>query len=165
MPRYITITLEKRRVTAKALLLDDEAPRTCQAIWDSLPIAGPAFHGKYARNEIYAFVEPLVTEPGPENTTITPFTGDLCYFNFSNTALSNPGYGYEKESALPGTGQVVDLALFYGRNNLLINGDQGWVPGNVYGRIVEGLDDVIAAGTDIWTNGFAGERFSYARVE
>src|SRR5688572_22419095 len=62
--RYITITLDKRRVSCKARLLDDAAPRTCQALWDALPLSAPVFHGKYARNEIYMLV-PAFAEHDP----------------------------------------------------------------------------------------------------
>ena len=59
---------------------------------------------------------------------------------------------------------ATDLALFYGRNNLLINGDVGWVPGNVFGAVVEGFDEMAAACNDLWRHGFAGERLTFARA-
>jgi hypothetical protein len=58
---------------------------------------------------------------------------------------------------------IVDLALFYERNNLLLNPDVGWVPGNVFATIVEGLDEIAAASQDMWLNGVAGERLTFAR--
>ncbi|MDN5890325.1 MAG: DUF3830 family protein, partial [Yaniella sp.] len=59
---------------------------------------------------------------------------------------------------------LIDLAVFYGRNNLLLNGDVGWVPGNVFGTIVEGLDEFAAACQDVWMGGARGETLSYARA-
>ena len=41
--RYFTITLESRGVTCRARLLDDEAPLTCQAVWQALPAGSDAF--------------------------------------------------------------------------------------------------------------------------
>ena len=124
MARYITITLDKRGVSCKARLLDDAAPRTCQALWEALPLSAPAFHGKYARNEIYALL-PAFTEhdPGRENTTVTPIPGDVCWFTFQGDDLANPAYGYEAENEHLAMRSIIDLAIFYGRNNLLINGD------------------------------------------
>ena len=58
---------------------------------------------------------------------------------------------------------IIDLAIFYGRNNLLINGDQGWVPGNVFGEIVEGLPEMAAACQDVWMGGARGETLTFAR--
>ena len=130
MSRLITVSLDKRGVSCVARMLDDEAPRTCAAVWDALPLSAPVFHGKYARNEIYTLLPAFApADPGKENTTITPIPGDLCWFSFDSDDLGNPAYGYENTTGTGTTGAIVDLALFYGRNNLLINGDQGWVPG------------------------------------
>ncbi|MGY3565252.1 DUF3830 family protein [Sinomonas sp. RB5] len=164
MARYITITLERRGVTARARLLDEEAPRTAEAVWQALPLKGDVFHGKFARNEVYTLVAPFsAEEPGPENQTITPIPGDLCYFTFEGV-LNNPAYGYEAESGTNESRLLIDLAYFYGRNNLLLNGDVGWVPGNVYGTIVEGLDELAAASQDIWMGGARGERLVIERA-
>ncbi len=166
MPRYIRVTLESRQVQCIARLLDEEAPRTASAVWDALPLSGQVFHGKYARNEIYNLVPSFAAiEPGKENTTITPIPGDLCYFAFDSDDLGNPAYGYETGAELTQMQQIVDLALFYGRNNLLINGDQGWVPGNVFGTVVSGLEEMAAACQDIWMGGTRGEKLTFARVE
>jgi hypothetical protein len=138
MSRFVTVSLDKRGVSCVARLLDDAAPRTCAAVWDSLPLSAQVFHGKYARNEIY---------------TLLPDSDDL----------GNPAYGYENATGTGTTGAIVDLALFYGRNNLLINGDQGWVPGNVFGTVVDGLDEMAAACQDLWMGGVRGETLSFNR--
>ncbi len=164
MTRRIEIALEKRQVACVAELLDDLAPRTCAAVWDALPLAGDAYHAKYARNEIYTLVPAFAeVEPGLENPTITPIPGDVAYFAFEpwQLAATSHGYGADAEPR-PVT---VDLAVFYGRNNLLLNPDFGWVPATVYATIVEGLDDMAAASNDIWRHGFAGERLSFRRLQ
>ena len=166
MPRYVRITLESRNVSCRAKLLDDEAPRTANAVWDALPLSGQVFHGKYARNEIYNLVPAFAeTEPGKENTTVAPIPGDLCYFAFDANDLATPSHGYESGEGPKDLQKIIDLAIFYGRNNLLLNGDQGWVPGNVYGTIVEGLEEFAAACNDIWMSGARGETLTYARDE
>lgn len=166
MTRFITISLETRGVTARAALLDEAAPRTANAVWDALPLSGQVYHGKYARNEIYALLPTFADrDPGPENTTITPIPGDVCWFTFSGDDLGNPAYGYETEDEHRSMNAIIDLAVFYGRNNLLINGDQGWVPGNVFATIVEGLDELAAACQDIWMGGARGENLAFARAE
>lgn len=166
MTRFITISLDKRGVSCRARLLDEVAPRTCAAVWDALPLSGQVYHGKYARNEIYNLLPAFTaTEPGPENTSITPIAGDLMYFSFSADELGNPGYGYKAGQGAAGHDLVTDLALFYGRNNLLINGDVGWVPGNVFGTIVDGLDEMAAACQDLWMRGAEGETLTFARAD
>lgn len=163
MARHITLTLDKRGVSCTAVLLDEEAPRTAKAVWDHLPLSAPVFHGKYARNEIYALHNQFAdTDPGSENTTITPIPGDVCWFTFTGDVLGNPAYGYEEEQREKGA--IIDLAIFYGRNNLLINGDQGWVPGNVFASIVDGLDEMAAACQDVWMGGARGETLTIARA-
>lgn len=165
MARHIEITLERRGARCRARLLDDQAPRTCAALWDALPQGGDAFHGKYARNEIYTLVEDFAAEPpGPENTTITPIPGDVCGFWFTATELGSASHGYTSDRR-PRAGMIVDLAIFYERNNLLLNPDVGWVPGNVFATIVEGLEDIAAASQDMWMNGVAGERLVLSRSE
>jgi Protein of unknown function (DUF3830) len=163
--RYITITLDKRGVSCKARLLDDAAPRTCQALWDALPLSAPVFHGKYARNEIYTLL-PAFTEldPGKENTTVTPIPGDVCWFTFQGDDLGNPAYGYEAEKEHRAMTSIIDLAIFYGRNNLLLNPASGWVPGNVFATIEEGFAEMAVACQDLFTRGHAGERLRYERV-
>lgn len=166
MAKLISVTLESRGVRCVAELLADRAPRTAKAVWNALPLSGQVYHGKYARNEIYALL-PVFAEadPGAENTTITPIPGDLCWFSFTGDQLGNPSYGYADGEGIAGRDAVVDLALFYGRNNLLINGDQGWVPGNVFATVISGLDDIAEACQSIWMDGARGETLTFAREE
>ena len=160
--RYIEVSLVKRDVTCTARLLDDRAPITCAAVWDSLPLAGDVYHAKYARNEIYtlvpAFADP---EPGRENPTVTPIPGDVVYFSFEQWQLATSSHGYSAAEEAHKQAQIVDLALFYERNNLLLNPDYGFVPGNVFATIVEGLDQMAAASQDMWKRGVEGETLSF----
>ena len=88
MSRFIEVSLDKRDVRWRARLLDEAAPRTCQAIWDALPLTGDLFHAKYARNELYTFVPPFAPyEPGLEHPTTTPMPGASLAF----AASSQPG--------------------------------------------------------------------------
>lgn len=165
MTRQIEISLDKRAVTCVATLHDDLAPRTCEAVWNALPLSGDVYHGKYARNEIYnlvpAFADP---EPGRENPTITPIPGDVCYFSFEQWQLHTPSHGYSGSDQPLHETQIVDLALFYERNNLLLNPDYGWVPANVFATIIDGLDRIAAASRDLWRSGVIGETLTFRRV-
>ena len=163
MPRFIEISLERRGVSCVAELLDKDAPRTCEAVWQALPLGGEAYHAKYARNEVYTMVERFAAEEvGLENPTVTPIPGDVCYFSFSGGMLDRRFKEEKGIDQLPG---VVDLAIFYGRNNLLLNGDVGWVPGNVYASVVDGLGPMAEACNDVWRSGGVGERLVYRRFE
>ena len=166
MARYITISLDKRGVTCRARLLDEEAPRTCEAVWNALPQSGAAYHAKYARNEVYTLVPPFADpQPGRENPTITPIPGTSCLLRRSSRGRSaTPPTATTTAARRTPTQGATDLAIFYGRNNLLINGDVGWVPGNVFATIEEGLADMAAAAQDLWLRGVEGETMSFARA-
>jgi len=160
--RYLTITLTERGVSCRARLLDEEAPRTCAVVWDALPVAGQAYHGKYARNEVYTLLPPMGM-PGRENATVTPIPGDVCFFAFDAGDIGNPAYGYDEDAQANSPVGATDLAIFYGRNNLLLNGDVGWVPGNVFATIEDGLAEMAAACNDLWMAGAVGEQLAFSR--
>lgn len=164
LSKFIRISLAKRAVSCVAELLEKEAPRTAAAVWDAIgdgELGGDAQHAKYARNEVYTMVPRFGAEIGYENTTVTPIPGDVVYFSFSGGMLDQTFKADQNIDHLPG---VIDLAIFYGRNNLLLNGDVGWVPGNVYASIVEGLDVMAEACHDVWRSGSVGERLVYSRL-
>ncbi|MCQ4042402.1 DUF3830 family protein [Streptomyces rubrisoli] len=163
--RFVEVGLAKRAVACRVRLLDDRAPLTCAAVWDALPLAGDVYHAKYARNEIYTLLPAFAGgEPPLENPTITPIPGDLMYFSFSDTQLGTASHGYGSATGHAGLSQVVDLALFYERNNLLLNADTGFVPGTVWGTVVDGLDRMAAAAHDLWRGGALGETLTFRRA-
>jgi hypothetical protein len=161
MARYLEVTLERRGVSCIARLLDEDAPRTCAIVWEALPQGGAVYHAKYARNEIYTIVPPFgPDEPGIENPTVTPIPGDVCYFFFPTGMLDRQ---FKEEKGIQDGPGVVDLALFYGRNNLLLNADVGWVVGNVFATVVRGLAEMATAANDVWRSGAVGERLLFSR--
>ena len=160
MIRYMEIALETRGVTCVARLLEEDAPRTCAAVWDALPLSNRVWHAKYASNEIYCLVPPLGSEPGLENPTLTPIPGDVVYFSFPAGQFLR---SFRVDRGIEDLERVVDLAVFYGRNNLLIDPSSGWVPGNVYASIVDNLDGFARACDDVYRNGSTGEVLTYRR--
>lgn len=162
MARYIEIMLEKRHVQCIARLLDEEAPKTCEAVWRALPQGGHVLHAKYASNEIFTLVPRLSDiEPGHENRTVTPIPGDVMYFYLPPETRLPP-----EALSLRRDGQgVVDLAVFYDRNNLLLSPSEGFTPGNVFGTVVRGLDEIRNAGNSIWREGPMGDRLLFKRLE
>lgn len=168
MAKLLRISLERRGVSCTAELLEKEAPRTCAAIWEALgagPLGGPAQHAKYARNEVYTMVPRSsfrgFASVGRENPTVTPIPGDVCLFDFAGGMLDT---AFKADQGIDADEGAIDLAIFYGRNNLLINGDVGWVPGNVFASITDGLAPMAEACHDVWRSGSAGERLVFSRV-
>ena len=161
MLRYIEITLRRRGVTCVAALLDDQAPRTCRAVWEALPQEGDVYHAKYAGNEFYALIPAFPAEPlGIEHGSIVPARGDVGYL-YLPAGVRLPA---DAQRSLSGQA-VVDLALFYDRNNILLSPSEGFLPCNVFATIVRNLDQVTAAGNDIWRAGAIGERLCFRRLE
>ncbi|WP_321166209.1 DUF3830 family protein [Serinicoccus sp. CNJ-927] len=76
------------------------------------------------------------------------------------TLLPHPGWqhepGRENTTITPIPG---DLCWF------TFDGDPGWVPGNVFGEVVEGLAEMAAACQDLWMGGVRGERLTLRREE
>jgi hypothetical protein len=161
MTRRMEIWFRKRNVRAIGTLIQDLAPRTCEAVWRSLPQEGDVYHAKYASNEVYTLVPPLVEHPGPENTTICPIPGDICYFRFP-LGYAVPKDAWEMQQK---HGAIVDLAIFYGRNNLLLSPSTGFVPANVFATVTEGLPELAAACESVWREGSVGERLVLRRLE
>jgi hypothetical protein len=163
MSKFLRISLARRGVSCVAELLEKEAPRTTAAVWRALEagaLEGDAQHAKYARNEVYTIV-PRFAEIGRENPTVTPIPGDVVLFDFAGGMLDT---AFKADQGIDSDAGGIDLAIFYGRNNLLINGDVGWVPGNVFATITEGLDGMAEACHDVWRSGSVGERLVYERL-
>ena len=59
-------------------------------------------------------------------------------------------------AGIEGLDAVIDLAVFYGRNNYLWDPSVGPVPGNVYATIVEGYEAFAAACHDVYRRGAKG---------
>ncbi len=161
MGRKIELVLEKRGVRCVAEMLEGQAPKTCEAVWRALPQGGQAYHAKFAGNEVYtlvpAFADP---EPGLENPTIMPIPGDLMYFYFPPGEVK-----FADVDDFADKVGVIDLAVFYGRNNFLFSPATGAMPGNVFATVIENFDALAAAGESIWREGFVGERLVYSRLE
>lgn len=171
--RFIVISLRKHgfgRVSYIAQLCDEAAPTVCQRVWEALATpqgegeAAEAFHAKYARNEVYTMV-PRFSEGLPlENQSIAPAMGDVMLFDFTPEEMGNPAYTYADDSVQMGGGGATDLAIFYGPNNLLLNGDVGWVRGSVFAKVVLGMEEMATACQKVWRNS-VGCQLVFSRYE
>jgi hypothetical protein len=158
MARRIELALKQKGVRAVATFLEDEAPRTCNAVWDALPIEGETYHAKWAGRELYTLVPPFPKGPRAENATIMPIPGDVVYFDVSPDTIDLP-VAMRKQHP----NGLVDLAVFYGRNNLLL-GPAGFMPGNLFATITEGLTEYAQACNELFREGMVNERFIIRRL-
>lgn len=75
----IVMTFPDEDVLVEAVLFEDQAPRTCAAVWTHLPLSGFARHGIYSGSEVYALWErSFVVDP--ENQTSHVLPGDVAYY-------------------------------------------------------------------------------------
>jgi hypothetical protein len=65
--------------TAVADMLDSEAPRVCEYIWNLLPLEGRAIHGMYSGAEVFLLID-NAQAAARENLVHIPLPGELLYF-------------------------------------------------------------------------------------
>jgi hypothetical protein len=78
VPRELVIAFPGEGVHARASLLADLAPGTCDAVWDALPVRGQARHGIHSGSEVYLILPELMRLP-PENATTRVIPGDVAF--------------------------------------------------------------------------------------
>ena len=134
--RRIAITFEESGVGASAVLLEDQAPKTCDAMWEILaePLVQQGIHAGWAGREVSIEVPSAnrVVDPmqiPKENLTLYPIPGDICFGYFP------PGYGVGI------TEEYWDLALIYGRETRF-EFSFGPVPMTLWATIDKGLESV-----------------------
>lgn len=77
--RQVRLTFPKTGESVVAELLDDEAPKVAQLVWDMLPVEAKAMHGMYSGAEVFVMVDQ--PQPAPaENLVQLPLPGELLYF-------------------------------------------------------------------------------------
>lgn len=94
--RYLDLEIEG--VTAKARLLEDEAPKTCQSLWDVLPFESLATHSRWSGSRLHTKNHPKlklgkVNYPFIENPSAYQSPGDVCIWPLNNEITVNYGPG------------------------------------------------------------------------
>jgi hypothetical protein len=133
MSRRITVEFE-RGGSFVARLLDEEAPTTCAAVWDALPIQGEVKRSAFSGLVMFVSTDVSVTEP--ENAKVYGLCpGDMSFFiNVHRLALDH------QINWVFGPAAMRDV----GGDTLM----------NHFARIVEGdLDELAQIGDRVWTQG------------
>ncbi len=152
--RKIQITFERTGELATAVLEEENAPRTCDAMWQALeqPIVTKGIHAGWAGRMVSVEVPQSnrvfdPTSVPKENLTVYPIPGDICFGYFP------PGYGVGI------TEEYWDLALVYGRETRF-EFSFGPAPMTVWATVDEGLDDLAAGCLRTRTEGLQAIRVS-----
>ncbi|MDB6027609.1 MAG: hypothetical protein JWM68_3832 [Verrucomicrobiales bacterium] len=77
--RQVKLTFVASNESVIAEILDDEAPRVAELVWNMLPVETKAIHGMYSGFEVFGMVDN--PQPAPaENMVQLPLPGELLYF-------------------------------------------------------------------------------------
>ncbi|MCC7355465.1 MAG: DUF3830 family protein [Anaerolineae bacterium] len=68
MPKRIEFVAEDESILAVAELWEERAPKTCEAVWNMLPVTGHFHHAIYSGAEL-AMILPKFVDLGEENAT------------------------------------------------------------------------------------------------
>lgn len=114
-------------------LRTDEAPETCAAIRDALPIEGSFVNGKFSGDEVYTTLEDdRLAALEPENWEYNAIPGDLGYW------YSHWGDGrYER-----GKGKKAELVIVYGRRVKIRKGSDRPGAINLFGSVAGNLEEL-----------------------
>lgn len=147
--REIEIVLPRRGVVARARLLEEEAPLTCDFVWRALerPVEAKTLHAMWSGREVFWYIPEAPDPPPVENHTIYPEPGELMFFYMPRNRLK----GVRDFAHLP-THDVYELAVFYGESSLRHYMELGW-RGNVFAVLTEGRESFIEACNDIYLSG------------
>ena len=133
--RQIRISFENGTGSAIADLIEDDAPTTCAAIWDMLPLRVAAVHDIWSGHQVLAHLDPDLVLP-PENVlTYIPMPGDLFYYYRPPHYFRGAPYG-RTESA--------ELGFIYDRDTRP-QGPRGPEAVNLFARISSGIEDFARA--------------------
>jgi hypothetical protein len=121
--RRLQLVFPAESVSSVAELFESEAPRTCQAIWDTLPLEGELYHAMWSGPETYLPIDPSLRIP-PEHQTTHPLPGEIGFYAIDGGILVD----WPEDFA--------ELAFFYGRGARPSMPD-GPVAMNIFARIVE----------------------------
>jgi len=86
--RKIRLTYAATGESVVAEMLEDEAPKVCQHVWDMLPIEHKVTHGMYSGAEVYLLLD-KPTELPPENICQLPLPGELLWFTDTSSSVAN----------------------------------------------------------------------------
>jgi hypothetical protein len=124
--RRLRIRFPSEQVTSIAELLEKEAPRTCQAIWEALPFEGELIHAMWSGPETYLPIDSSL-RIAPEHQTTHPLPGEIGFYAIDGGVLAD------------WPNDMAELAFFYGRGSRPSMPD-GPIAINVFARIVENLE-------------------------
>ena len=121
MPRHIEIRYVEENVIARAVLLEDEMPRTCAELTKHMPLEGVATHARYSGSEVAVLLSNDIRIER-EKATCAVLPGDVAYVRLNR----DDHYGLDDD--------ISEICWFYDRD-ALPQMFEGPVLVNVFARI------------------------------
>ena len=131
MVRKIAINFGKAKAVAE--LLEEEAPKSSDLVWNLLPMEGKPFHTMESGREIFLQIQEPEPDIVPENQTVHQIPGDL-FIYYKPKIYVEPDWPEIKR-------QAAVIAFSYGRDTQ-VRGVYRPLPVNIVGRIIEGLEKI-----------------------
>lgn len=129
--------------SAIADLLEEDAPSTCDALWNLLPLRLKAIHDIWSGHQVLAHLDNKIVLQ-PENVlTYIPMPGDIFYYYRPAHYFRGAPYG-RSESA--------ELGIVYDRDTRP-QGPRGPEAVNLFASISSGLTDFARSCEDMITHG------------
>ena len=76
--RHIRLTFVETGESVVAEMLDDEAPQTCELVWEMLPVEHDLIHGRYSGMEAFVLLDEFRPAPAEQRTRL-PLPGEILY--------------------------------------------------------------------------------------
>jgi hypothetical protein len=132
MTKEIKITVADHSEPFIGTLLEHEAPKTCSAIWEQLPIRGTLKHAMYSGQESVTYLDQEeMLSLGKENYTKNVVRGDIGYY-----------YSYwDGGEDIRTYSEFEEIIFIYGRNIELRRNSKESTGMNLIGEITECLSD------------------------
>jgi hypothetical protein len=140
MARTLRLSFPDAGAECAAEMLDDDAPKTCEAVWRGLPLQGDTVHGMYSGPEIFVTADALA-DVEMENGVHRAQPGDIGYW------LNPPG----RYATTPQ--RVVEVVLIYDRGAAIMGPDGQPTFVNLFARVVGDWEAFRDAARTIRTRG------------
>ncbi|MEX2541234.1 MAG: DUF3830 family protein [Trueperaceae bacterium] len=120
--RRIRLTFVATGESVIAELLDDEAPATCELVWNMLPLEHDLYHGRFSGSEVFVLLDDAPEVP-PEQRCHMPLPGEILYWRDEGTAVTSGGR------------PVAEIVMAFGRA-VRLGGPEGMPSyGNLFARV------------------------------
>jgi hypothetical protein len=162
--RRIQIEFPKSQTRAVAELLDDRAPKTCDAIWAVLaePVERQVLHAAWTGENVVFYDLPPIERPAElplENHRVRAGAGELMFFYQPAGRLAGL---YTITDWLHPNGEVFEVGFSYGVSDLTGPAVEGW-RGSHWATIVENLAGFAAACRQMRIDG--AQQIRLSRIE